>query len=61
MVRLGQRITKAAGSELIRHLQGYCGCPIPGSVQSQVGGGPGQPDLAGGSPAQGRRLEVGGL
>ena len=45
VVRLGQRITKAAGSELIRHLQGYCGCPIPGSVQSQVGWGPGQPGL----------------
>uniref|UniRef100_A0A8C3J8L5 Progestin and adipoQ receptor family member 6 n=1 Tax=Calidris pygmaea TaxID=425635 RepID=A0A8C3J8L5_9CHAR len=31
-----------------------CGCPIPGGVQGQVGGGLEQPGLVGGGPAQGR-------
>ena len=26
-----------------------CGCPIPGGIQSQVGWGPGQPELVGGN------------
>ena len=34
--------------------QGSCVCPIPGGAQGQVGWGPGQPDLVGGSPAHGR-------
>ena len=29
-------------------------CPIPGGAQGQVGWGPGQPELVGGSPAHGR-------
>lgn len=36
-----------------------CVCPMCGGVQSQVGWGPGQPDLVGGSPAYGRGLELG--
>ena len=28
-------------------------CPIPGGAQGQVGWGPGQPELVGGSPAHG--------
>ena len=31
-----------------------CGCPIPAGTQGQVGWGPGQPELVGGSPAHGR-------
>ena len=31
-----------------------CGCPIPGGAQGQVGWGPGQSDLVGGSPAMAR-------
>ena len=31
-------------------------CPIPGGVEGQVEWGPGQPDMVGGSPAQGSRL-----
>jgi len=36
-------------------------CPIPGGTQGQVGWGPGQPELVGGSPAHGRGLVLGGL
>lgn len=35
------------------------GCPIPGGVQVQVGHGPGQPDLVGGVPANGRGVGTG--
>ena len=38
-----------------------CVYPIPGGFQGQVGWGPGQPDLVGGSPAHGRGLELDGL
>jgi len=31
-------------------------CPTPGGTQGQVGWGPGQPELVGGSPAHGRGL-----
>jgi len=31
-----------------------CVCPIPGGVQGQVGWGPGQPYLVGGSPVHAR-------
>ena len=34
--------------------QRSCGCPIPGGTEGQVGWGPGQPELVGGSPAHGR-------
>jgi len=36
--------------------QRNCGCLIPGDVQGQVGWGPGQPELVGGSPAHSRRV-----
>ncbi|XP_051470795.1 uncharacterized protein LOC127382792 [Apus apus] len=36
--------------------QSSCGCPIPGSVEGQVGWGLEQPGLVGDVPAQGRRL-----
>jgi len=34
------------------------GCPIPGGVQAQIGWGPGQPNLLGGSPVHSRELEL---
>ena len=37
------------------------GCPIPGGIQSQVGWGPGQPQLVGSGPAHGRGLGLGGI
>jgi len=36
-------------------------CPIPGGNQGQVGWGPGQTDLVGGSLDHDRGLELGGL
>jgi len=36
-------------------------CPIPGGIQAQVGWGPGQPELLGGSPAHGRGLGLVGF
>ena len=42
-------------------VQRSCGCPIPGCAQGQVGRGPEQPEMVGGSPASGRGLEMGGL
>ena len=33
-------------------------CPIPGGTQGQVGWGPGQPELLGGIPSQGRGLQL---
>jgi len=41
--------------------QRSCGCPIPGGMPGQAGWGCGQPDLEGGSPDHGRRVELGGL
>ena len=35
-----------------------CGCPISGGIQGQVGWGPGQPELLGGSPANSRGLAL---
>ena len=35
----------SAGEVLAQAAQRSCGCPIPGSVQSQIGCGPRQPDL----------------
>jgi len=42
------------GEALAGVAQRSCVCPIPGGDQGQVGRGPGQPDLVGGSPAYGR-------
>jgi len=36
-----------------------CGCPVPGSVQGQVGWGPGQPDLVVDNLANGRVVGTG--
>ena len=36
-------------------------CTIPGGAQGQVGLGPEQPELVGGSPAHGRGLELSDL
>ena len=33
------------GEALTQAAQRDCGCPVPGSVQGQVGWGPGQPGL----------------
>jgi len=41
--------------------QRSCGCPIPGGVQGQVGWGPKQPDLVGGSPDNSRKLKLSGF
>jgi len=39
-------------------VQGGCGCPIPGGIQSQAGCGYGQPGLVAGNPARSRRIET---
>ena len=46
------------GEALAQAAKKCCGYPIPGGIQLQAGWGPGQPDLVGGSPAQGRGLEL---
>jgi len=38
--------------------QRSCGCPIPGSVQGQVGWDFEQPDLVGGGPTHSRGVET---
>jgi len=38
------------GEALAQAAQRSCGCPIPGGVLSQVGWGPGQPELVGRQP-----------
>ena len=43
--------------ELAQAAQSSCGCPISGGIQGQVGWGPGQPELVGGSPAHGWGLD----
>jgi len=47
-------------SEIHEAVHRSCGCPIPGGTQAQVGWGPGQPELLGGT-AHGRALGLGGL
>ena len=44
------------GEALAQAAQRSCECPIPGGIQGQVGWGPGQPELVGGSPARGKRV-----
>ena len=41
------------GGEALEQLPRELWCPISGGAQGQVGWGPGQPQLAGGSPAHG--------
>jgi len=40
--------------------QRSCGCTL-GGVQGQLGWGSGQPDVVGGNPTHGSRLELDGL
>ena len=47
-----------AGKKANRILRS-CGCPLPGSVQGQVGWGFEQPDLVAGVPAHGSRVVTG--
>ena len=49
------------GGGVLAQLPEKLWCPIPGGTQGQVGWGPGQPELVGGSPAHGRGLELGDL
>lgn len=42
------------GEALAQGAQGSCECPIPEGIKDQVGWGPGQPDLVGGSPNHSR-------
>jgi len=46
------------GEALEQIAQRSCCCPLPGSVQGQVGRGFAQPDLVEGVPAHGRELEL---
>ena len=47
------------GETLAQVSQSSCGCPLPGSVQGQVGRGFGQPGLVEGVPAHGRGVGTG--
>jgi len=49
------------GKALDEVAQRSCGCPLPGSVQGQVGSGSEEPGLVEGVPAYGRELELDGL
>ena len=51
-------IYSEGGEALAQAAQWSCGCPIPGCIPGQVGWGPQQPDLVGGSPAHGRGVET---
>ena len=44
-----------------RLLREAVGAPIPGGAQGQAGWDPGQPEMAGGSPANGSGLELDGV
>ena len=56
-----RKIIRYEGGEALEQAaQRSCGCPIPGNTQGQVGWGPGQPELLGGT-AYGRGLELEGL
>ncbi|CAM9222639.1 unnamed protein product, partial [Bubo scandiacus] len=46
------------GETLAQVAQRSCGCPLPGSVQGQVGRGFDQCDLVEGVPAHGRGIEA---
>ena len=49
-----QESNKAGGEALAQVAQRSCGCPLPGSVQGQLGWGFEQPGLVEGVPAHGR-------
>uniref|UniRef100_A0A8C3KKU6 IF rod domain-containing protein n=1 Tax=Calidris pygmaea TaxID=425635 RepID=A0A8C3KKU6_9CHAR len=55
-LRCGEELVWCEGGESLAQVAPRsCGCPIPGGVQGQVGGGLEQPGLVGGGAAQGRR------
>jgi len=49
------------GEALAQVAHRICGCPLPGSVQGQVGWGSDQPGLVEGVPSRGRGLELNDL
>ena len=49
------------GEALAQVAQRSCGCPVTGSVQSQAGQSPEQPDVVTEVPAHGRAVGLGGL
>ena len=55
-MRQKEIIYSQGGEARAQVAQRSCRCPIPGDIQSQVGWGPGQPDLVSGNSTQ-----VGGL
>ena len=58
-MRSEEEILPCEGGEALAQVaQRSCGCPIPGSVQGQVGRGLEQPGLVEGVPAHGRGLEL---
>ena len=53
--RCKEEILYCEGGETLEQVaQISCGCPLPGSVQGQVGRGIDQPDVVEGVPAHGR-------
>ena len=58
-MRCKEEILPCEGGEALAQVaQRSCGCPLPGSVQGQVGRGFEQPGLVEGVPAHGRGLEL---
>ena len=53
----GEVLPCEGGEALAQVAQRSCGCPIPGSVQGQVGRGLEQPGLVEGVPACGLELD----
>ena len=54
-MRYKEEIHHCEGCEALAHVaQRSCGCPLPGSVQGQVGQGSEHPGLMQGGPAHGR-------
>ena len=57
-MRCKEEVLDCEGGEALEQVaQRSCGCPIPGSVQSQAGRGFEEPDLVEDVPAQGRGLD----
>jgi len=57
-ILLGQENPLVIGETLAQVSQRSCGCPLPGSVQCEVGRGLAHPGLVEGVPARGRGLEL---
>uniref|UniRef100_A0A8C3PL16 Clusterin N-terminal domain-containing protein n=1 Tax=Calidris pygmaea TaxID=425635 RepID=A0A8C3PL16_9CHAR len=61
-LRCGEELVWWEGGESLAQVAPRsCGCPIPGGVEGQVGGGLEQPGVVGGVPAQGRGWHWGGF